>query len=57
MERKRKMEKKLIERKKLLRLKTQTKIKGNNEVPVDLKSYLAFRTGTNCSRKVRKIEP
>ena len=57
MERKRKMEKKLIERKKLLRLKRQTKIKGNNEVPVDLKSYLAFRTGTNCSRKIRKIEP
>ena len=26
------MEKKLIERKKLLRLKRQTKIKGNNEV-------------------------
>ena len=43
MERKRKMEKKLIERKKLLRLKRQTKIKGNNEVPVDLKSYYASR--------------
>ena len=38
MERKRKMEKKLIERKKLLRLKRQTKIKGNNEVPADLKA-------------------
>ena len=39
MERKRKKEKKLIERKKLLRLKRRTKIKGNNEVPVDLKSH------------------